>query len=124
MTAPDRIIALAERVEGLTKADRETACAIAKAIGWRPEDGAPGSTTSAPWAWCPDFTASLDAIVAMFPANMTGWSLNVDGDYCQAALYRNGDGVIGRGDASDPRFALLAATLRAHASMKDTDNEQ
>ena len=64
-----KLVELAGRCKVATCPDRELACAIAKAIGWRPRDGEPGSMTSSPWAWCPDFTASIDAAMTLVPTD-------------------------------------------------------
>lgn len=129
---------LADRVEGLQGADRETACAIAKAIGWRPDDGAPGSTTSSPWAWCPDFTASLDAAMTLVPKEWLldlkqwpspthaeraefgnqwgGWTT----DHWRVFLTEN-EGGFGQVSAiaTSPVPAITAAALRARSQQGD-----
>ena len=37
------------------------------------------------------------------------WSLNVDGNQCQALIFEDGEGVVGRGDAETPNLAFDAA---------------
>lgn len=121
MTDRDTLLALAERVERLDGPDRVVACLIAKAIGWRPEEGAVGSTTSAPWAWCPDFTASIDAAMTLLPVESL-WRVGHDADdpsgFAAQCSYDAGEGKLGfvTGSGEAAALALLSSALRARAA--------
>ena len=121
------LLALAERVEEASGADREIECTIAKAIGWLPPKGSSGAYTSSPWAWCPNWSSSLDAVVALIAERLPGksWTVNSSGFGGSWArlhdpMRQPGFGAdYPRADAATPALALLAAALRALASEGD-----
>lgn len=129
MISPDTLDALIARLEKAEDGDRELSCSIAKAVGWRPEDGAPGSTTSSPWAWCPDFTSSIDAALGLVERVLPGWMVvnlcEWDSDILRSRgpwtctlkkLGTQDDFTADKGQcphAPTPALAVCLATLRA-----------
>jgi len=69
-------------------------------------------TGSDDWA-VPSYTTSMDAALLLVPEKHDGWSCNVQNGICQALIFKDGDGVIGRGDAATPELAICAAALEA-----------
>lgn len=129
MTSKERLIDLAVRVEALAEPSREVDCTIGKLIGFMPP---PELMTSSPWAFSPDYTASLDAAMSLVPE---GLSFEVrssgTGDKGQALIW---DPMTQPGLSSHrqwrvtgcatPAMALAAASLRALAQTKGaTDSE-
>ena len=119
-TTAAELIALAERVEGLTGPCRETDDEIAKALGhcvlWF--RGFLGSTSTAR-----PFTASLDAALGLVPEGWTYVSLEICArgtvhDYAHVRLEKligDDDEQRWDGDAKTLPLALTAAALRAMA---------
>jgi len=106
---------LISRLEQAEAGSRELSCTLAKEIGWKPQAGELGADTSSPWAWCPNFTESIDAAMSLVPE---GWT-------AQITQYPNGKGnaVLSEwsppcrnaksiGDAT-PALALVIASLKA-----------
>jgi hypothetical protein len=123
-------IEIAERCEKADRPDRRLACQIAKMAGWTPKPGESGSDTSSPWAWCPDFTASVDAVLALIAEKLPGGAYTLayadDKAVWPGKPYRAGarlfsadpecEGFMGD-HATSPALALLAAFSRAMASL-------
>ncbi len=129
-TTAAELIALAERVEGLTGACRETDEAIRYAIGWRaahgrwysPEDAALsrrrkiGLLNFQPSQPPGPFTASLDAALGLVPSGW-GWGIEAKGGACEAAVFKGpSEQFIKGGFAATPALALTSAALRARAA--------
>jgi hypothetical protein len=131
MTAAE-LIALAERVEGLTGPCRETDEAIRYAIGWRaahgrwysPDDAAlsrrrkVGLLNFQPSQTPGPFTASLDAALGLVPSGWV-WTVNTFRDGMASAYCMHPSGETVRHErkyAPTPALALTAAALRAKAA--------
>jgi len=117
MTLPeDRLNALALACEKASGPDRELSCKIAREIGY--DGGVLGSQTSSPWAWCPDYTASIDAAMTLVPEGL-GWRLNVFSKERVAHIFPDNEDYTGPclafSRAASPALALTAAALRALA---------
>lgn len=67
----------------------------------------------------PHFSTNIQDVVSLVPRDATAWSLNVEDGQCQALIFRDGDGVIGRGDAPTPALALCEAIIKAHQSKEE-----
>ena len=65
-----------------------------------------------------NYLGSIDAAMSLIPARLRKTiSINIQGDMVQALIFREGDGVVGRGDARFAPLALCAAALRARAGV-------
>lgn len=132
------LTALAERVEGLAGACRETDVLIVQAL--YPDIGPcePHCAGDTPIFWndplykkpCPPLTASLDAVVALIERELPGCgfvvSKNAGGNKrspCIACIEQDDDRWTYEGWpqclGATPALALLAATLRALALKED-----
>lgn len=130
MTDCDTLLALAERVEGLSNPDRQIDCLITDAIGGWPDGWVkhmPG-VDGAPWAYhnpvlpmwreALAYTASLDAAKTLAPK---GWHVGMltecdEDDNPSCCLTQNEEpcrDAVGRG--ADMALSLVAAALRARA---------
>lgn len=124
MTTREEWLALAERCEKATGADREIDLAIAETLGWlifSREDGQFKIGMTAIWdgahgpRMIPHFTDSIDAITTMIEQKLPGatFKLGRDGTgavYAQCA----GKRII---EAAAPALALCAAFCRARAEI-------
>jgi hypothetical protein len=104
MTAAE-LLALAERVEGLTEADREVDILVAIALAAVPEGKS--------WR-VPSLTASLDAVVSLIEQVLPGaiWLVSS----VNRANIRSPDRSVFFANATSPARALLASLLRAKAA--------
>ena len=123
------LTALAERVEGLAGACRETDVLIVQAL--YPDIGPcePHCAGDTPIFWndplykkpCPPLTASLDAVVALIERELPGWAWKcvkpVPGQWKSYGEVWASDAGFFSGNADTPALALLAATLRALAAL-------
>jgi hypothetical protein len=101
---------LADKIEALDGPDRGVDLLIMRHvmnIGGEAADAKP-------------YTASIDAAMTLVPLELqSALSLVVQGDQNQAIIYREGDGVAGRGDANTLSLAICAAALRAKENSND-----
>ncbi|WP_313230208.1 hypothetical protein [Sphingobium yanoikuyae] len=121
MTDRDTLLALAERVEGLSNPDREMDELIGMAIGlkntMRIGHELLGNDRVVP-VNCPAYTASLDAAKTLVPK---GWHVGMltecdEDDSPSCCLTQNEEpcrDAVGRG--ADMALSLVAASLRARA---------
>jgi len=75
--------------------------------------------------WVPSqlkpYMTSIDAAMALVGADLPELTLNLSADAAQALIFRDGDGVVGRGDATGGNpldraaRAITAAALRARS---------
>lgn len=127
---------IAERLSKATSGSRELSCSVAKAVGWVPEEGMPGSNTSSPWAWCPDFSESIDAALALVDrmapeccvlvgdykglANPTVWGGKYQLAKGYASLSPNDDACSSwRAHAETPPLAVLLALVTGLALVSE-----
>ena len=130
MTNRETLRSLAEQVEALSGPSHEVECLIFEALGWTKVDN-PTSAGGLFGRWyrpdgtmtgqdgTPRVTASIDSAISLVPEGLTDLSLNQSADASQALIFRDGDGVVGRGDATGGAAvdraarAIVAASLRA-----------
>lgn len=117
---------LSARVEALEGPEREVDAEIALAIGWtcerkrtRTRHGLwlePGMNAKEV-GYCKDpprFTHSMDAAITVAPENVRkAFLINATPSETQVHFFRDGDGVAGTSNASDPIMATCAAALKA-----------
>lgn len=140
MTNRETLQSLADQVEALSGPCRETDCLIWATVvhggyEWTDENilrvpscnlriGSidPGKEQRNFTCWqdnIPAYTASIASAMSLVPEGLTDLSLNQSADASQALIFRDGDGVVGRGDATGGAAvdraarALTAASLRA-----------
>lgn len=124
---------LAAKVEALSGPDRRVDCAIFATLHPDKFDGSAAmyaridwTRNSADWMWLreigmPAYTGSSDSAMTIAPAELT---LNISADAAQALIFRDGDGVVGRGDATggnpidSAARAITAAALRSKATSQ------
>lgn len=128
---------LAARVERLSGPDRHIGAQVEIAMRGFPERAyaqrnamrARGTPEINRDKWAAEYfgagsTASLDAAMTLAPADLPGLTLNLSADAAQALIFRDGDGVVGRGDATGGEpldraaRAITAAALRSQATSQ------
>ncbi len=132
MTALDKagLVGLADRVEALAGACRETDALACAASGWEvitdKKDGKPYYEPIKGYSWqpVPAYTASLDAAMTLVPDDAF-WRVGHDGEGKDPSLFKATIGITKEGDvwmtfrvavATTPAPALTAAALRSIAA--------
>lgn len=114
----EELIAALERATGPS---RELDAEIAKTFGFVP-DG-PGAQTSAPWAWGPDYTRSIDAALTLVPGGYTTSLMTGGFGNDIAELLKHGADIKPEDDfeAEAPTLplALCIAALRASPAAQE-----
>ncbi|RVT93738.1 hypothetical protein [Sphingomonas crocodyli] len=111
---PDDLMALAERVEGLSGPDREVDADVALTQGWHECNGdnwiGPRGEIVVP-----HYTASLDVAMTLVPEPRK-WSITAGhyGDW-QACVWAIDDFQLDWHSAATPALALTSAALKARA---------
>jgi hypothetical protein len=121
----DEMLALAERCEKATGADRDLDLRVKLAVLGRPFDEQEHIHTNWPPEATPAYTASLDAAMTLVPE---GWRVTTENASFQKAAWlhpengQNGGCICSSYDrAKTVALALCAAALRARATKESKD---
>lgn len=122
---------LAQRVEALDGDDWQTRCEIATALGWTSKQVGQVIAWYAPGdphmkAGPPKWLTSIDEALTLVPKGLV-YNLGNETAFCWANVWDDTpdyDGEPYEGHASTHPCAIVAACLRAHAQLKEQNNDR